>query len=334
MSKNGIPAASVVMAVWNGETYLGEAIESILSQTFSDFEFIIVDDGSTDRTPELLAAYQSKDPRISFFSCDNQGQASALNFACRQARGKYLINLDADDVALPTRIEKQLAFLENNPGTVLLGTASQLVWADGRRIRERIPPTDDASIREELVKRASICHTSVAMRKDAWLAAGGYRAPFKCGQDYDLFLRIADQGKLANLDEVLVLHRIHGNQKTALRFEQQIIAGMAAQLAAKLRAQNQSEKLLLESDPLSRATLRKFGVADLEIDEVVLIVLERHLALALAPERPAGSDHETALFIDRIREFCNRCDPKALLSSDFPLISQVSTLVPHDKAAR
>jgi hypothetical protein len=335
MKKTTASTASVVMAVWNGETYLGEAVESILSQTFSDFEFIIVDDGSTDSTPELLAAYQARDPRLSFFSRDNQGQASALNFACQQAKGKYLINLDADDVALPARIEKQLAFLEDNPATVLLGTGSRLVWADGRVIRERIPPTDDASIREELVNRASICHTSVAMRKDAWLAAGGYRAPFKCGQDYDLFLRMADHGKLANLAEVLVLHRIHGNQKTALRFEQQILAGMAAQLAARLRAQKQSEKLLLEEgDPLSRATLRKFGMTNLEMDEVILIVLERHLALALSPERPAGSEHHTALFIERLREFCNRCDPKALLSGDFPLISQVLTMAASAGATR
>jgi GT2 family glycosyltransferase len=315
------------MSVCNGETYLDQAIESILTQGFTDFEFIIVDDGSTDRTSTILAAYCARDSRVAVFSRNNQGQASALNFACRQAKGKYVLNLDADDVALPGRIEKQLAFMEKNPETALLGTASRLVWADGRTIRERIPPADDASIRRELVIRASICHTSIAMRKDVFLAAGGYRAPFKCGQDYDLFLRIAEHGKLANLEEVLVLHRIHGNQKSSLRFEQAVLAGMAAQLAAKLRAENKSETPLLEEgDPLSRETLRKFGVTDEEMDKTILLVLQSHLSLALSPERPAESAHHAAAFIARVREFCRECNQEALFSGKFPLVTGVLNL--------
>lgn len=309
------------MSVFNGEQYLDEAVRSILGQTFSDFEFIVVDDGSTDSTPAMLAEYRARDSRITIFNRQNEGQASALNCACERARGKYLFNLDADDVALPSRIAKQLAFLEENPDTVLLGTASRMIWADGRTIKERIPPTDDASIRQELATRASLCHTSIAMRKEAFLAAGGYRAPFKCGQDYDLFLRIAEHGRVANLDEILVLHRIHGNQKSALNVEQMILAGMAAQVGARLRRQNKSDKPLLDGEgPLSRATLKRLGVSEEDIDRAILVVIEGHLAIALSPERPSDSNAQAEAFIERVKEFCSHCSRETLLSGDFPSI--------------
>ncbi|MBV9762744.1 MAG: glycosyltransferase [Acidobacteriaceae bacterium] len=334
MNSTSLPLASVVMSVWNGETYLNQALESVRAQTFADFEFIVVDDGSTDGTPRLLAAHLAKDPRMVLFTHENRGTASALNFACSQARGKYLINLDADDVALATRFEKQMAFMEARPDIVLLGTGSRLVWADGRPIRERIPPADDASIRQELLLRASICHTSIAMRRDAFAATGGYRAAFKIGQDYDLFLRIADHGKLANLEEVLVLHRIHGNQKTALLFEKAILAGIAAQVAARLRAERGSDDALFESDgPLSRAKLRQFGVSDKEMDEVTLIVLERHLTLALSPDRPPESERNAENFIASVRQYCSRFDEKFLACGDFPLLAGVLNLKASAEAA-
>lgn len=334
MSKLGTLTISVIMSAWNSEAYLSQAIESILAQSYSDFEFIIVDDGSTDRTAALLMAYQARDSRISAFSHTHQGRVSALNFACQRARGTYLVNLDADDVALPGRIEEQLAFMEENPDTVLLGTASRLIWADGRVISERKPPLDDVSIRQELTERASICHTSVIMRKDAFVSIGGYRAPFKYGQDYDLFLRIAECGKLANLEKVLVLHRIHGNQVTALSFEQMILSGIAVQVAARLRSQNKRDKILLErEDAISRAALREFGVTDEEMDTTTLCVLERHLALALSPERPVESDSYADVFIAKVKQFCSRCDQKILLTGTFPLITRLLNLTSHAGAA-
>ncbi|MGC2698037.1 MAG: glycosyltransferase [Candidatus Angelobacter sp.] len=334
MNRIATPIASVVMTAWNSELYLDQAVASILTQTFSEFEFIVVDDGSTDRTAALLTAYKARDSRMSVFSRNHQGRINALNFACERARGKYLFNLDADDVALPTRIEQQFAFMEENPDTALLGTASRLIWADGRLIRERIPPPDDASIRQELMTRACICHTSIAMRKEAFVAAGGYRAPFRYGHDYDLFFRIADYGELANLDEVLVLHRIHGNQSSALSFEEMILSGIAVQVAARLRAEKQSDASLLEDEnAISRATLKQFDVTEEEIDKITLFVIEHHLALALSPERPSESERQADAFIALAKEFCGHCNHQTLFSGDFPLLTRVLNLSTHVVAA-
>src|ERR1700680_300023 len=128
------PKVSVVMSVFNGQTFLSEAIESILGQTFRDFEFLIIDDGSTDRTAEILSTIAQSDGRIQIVSRSNKGRAISLNVGINLAAGKYIGRMDADDVALPRRLEQQVTFMEQHPGVVLLGGAVELISAAGQRL--------------------------------------------------------------------------------------------------------------------------------------------------------------------------------------------------------
>src|SRR5947208_11205951 len=132
-----VPLVSVVMPVYNGERFVVEAVRSILAQTFRDFECIVVDDGSTDRTPELLAIEQTGDPRLVVHrQPSNMGFRMALNTGCALARGEFIARMDADDVSLPTRLERQVAFLRANPRVGAVGSAIQVI--DDRGVRSRI----------------------------------------------------------------------------------------------------------------------------------------------------------------------------------------------------
>ncbi len=133
LTLQGEPLVSVVMSVYNGERFLREAIESILSQTFRDFEFIIVNDGSTDGTAGILNSYALSDSRVRVFEQENMGQCASDNRGCSLARGKYIARMDSDDVSMRDRLERQIAFLENHEKVGLLGGAVEIIDDRGRR---------------------------------------------------------------------------------------------------------------------------------------------------------------------------------------------------------
>src|SRR5262249_39912793 len=136
------PAVSVVMSVFNGERYLDEAIGSILSQTFRDFEFIVIDDGSTDSTPQIFAGYPKTDPRTVVHRQAHQGIIAALNAGCSLARGGYIARMDADDVALPERLQRQVEYLESCPKVGVVGSSINIIDADGKLVSITTFPTD------------------------------------------------------------------------------------------------------------------------------------------------------------------------------------------------
>jgi glycosyltransferase involved in cell wall biosynthesis len=218
MSGDGsAPLVSVLMSVYNGERYLREAVDSILAQTFGDFEFLIVDDGSTDGTAGILAS--CSDSRIRLIRNEtNLGLTRSLNRGLTLARGKYIARQDADDVALPERLAVQVDHLEAHPEVIALGGRLCFIDSDGARIGEEARVVDHEDIVAQLMQGiGAVPHPAVVMRTDAVRQVGGYREEFRAAQDVDLWLRLAECGQLANLEQVIAYYRVHEEQVSIAR---------------------------------------------------------------------------------------------------------------------
>ena len=205
------PQVSVVMPVFNAQRYLAEAVESILAQTWRDFEFVIVDDGSTDRSPKLLERYAVRDSRIKLIRRPNTGIVGALNDGIAAASGELIARMDADDVALPQRLEKQVAYLAQHPEVVALGSRVTGVDPYGCVLFHSEHKLAHEEIDAELLRGVgwAIVHPAAMLRRAAVAAIGGYRPQFQWVEDLDLFLRLGETGKLANLPEALLRYRQH-----------------------------------------------------------------------------------------------------------------------------
>lgn len=227
------PAVSVLMGVHNGAPWVARAVESVLGQTLADLELIVVDDGSTDATPALLGAVP--DPRLIVERQARAGLTSALNRALARARAPLIARLDADDVALPARLERQGAFLAAHPEVGLLGTAARVVDEDGREVGVIRPPEDDGAIRRALIRRNPFVHSSIMLRRALAVQAGGYDASFPVAQDYDLWLRLAAITAMANLAEPLVIRRLVAGRVTEARDDERLRAEARARWRAVRR---------------------------------------------------------------------------------------------------
>ena len=203
---------SVVISVYNGERFIAEAIESILQQTFCDFELIIIDDGSTDRTVELLRQFQASDKRIVIISPGKVGFVSALNIGVEHAQGKYIARMDADDIALRDRLAKQVDFLERTPEVGICGSA--VFFLDGNRERLATFPVYHRQIHSNLLFYCCLAHPSVMLRRDVFLVVR-YRSEFGGACDFDLWASAAWAGiRLHNLREPLIKFRMHHQSMT------------------------------------------------------------------------------------------------------------------------
>lgn len=204
------PIVSVVMPAYNVELYVEEAVRSILNQTFCDFEFIIVDDGSTDRTPEILRTFT--DPRIRLlFNEKNEGNYPARNRGCRLARGKYIAVMDADDVAYPNRLETEVRYLETHLDVQAIGSGWHFRDGLSRTVN---PPTVYESILLFLLDNSCFLHPSLLIRKEALQAVGGYDEHYVYAGDYELLCRLALRGRIENIPDVLMAYRWHPGQIT------------------------------------------------------------------------------------------------------------------------
>lgn len=206
-----MPAVSVILAAYNAEKYLAEAVDSILGQTFRDFELLLIDDGSKDGTAAIVADYGKRDARVVPISRPNKGLTPTLNEGIARATAPLLARMDADDVAEPTRFEKQVAYFNEHPDCVCLGSRVTLIDPLGSPIKTTDHATDHAAIDGGLIQGIgwSIVHPAAMMRADAVRQVGGYREQFKTSQDLDLFLRLGEIGRLANLPEPLLRYRQH-----------------------------------------------------------------------------------------------------------------------------
>jgi hypothetical protein len=201
------PLASIVLPVYNCEKYVGDAIESLLRQTFTSFELIVINDGSTDRSAEIVSSFH--DPRISVLHQGNQGLAATLNRGISLARGTYVARQDADDLSHSDRLAFQVAYMEDHPDCVLLGTWAQMMEKDRLVERYHRHPVDELELRYELLFNNPFVHSSVLMRRSALLKAGGYtsdpeRQP---PEDYELWSRLSRIGSIANIGKVLQIYR-------------------------------------------------------------------------------------------------------------------------------
>lgn len=224
------------MAVYNGERYLGEALRSVLGQSFPDFELIVIDDGSTDSTPSVLGQIAEEDPRIVVHRQINRGRAAALNLGLAMARAPLVARMDADDVALERRLELQYHFLRRNTDIAGVGGALTFIDEDGCPFAHATYPTSPQELyREFLSGRTALAHPAVTVRKSVLEAVGGYRDAFGDADDVDLWLRILDNFQMSNLPEEVLGYRIHRSQATVRGLEHQALCCVAAHVAARAR---------------------------------------------------------------------------------------------------
>ena len=216
------PTVSVLMAVHNGEPHVRQAVDSILGQSLADFEFIIIDDHSTDGTPDYLARLD--DPRIRLHrNAGNLGLTKSLNVGLDMARGRYIARMDADDIALPERLARQVAFLDANADHVLLGTGVVEIDGAGAAMKTDRQPMDDMAFRWTSLLRPPLRHPTAMFRSDPVKDAGlRYDETCRTAQDFDFWQRALAHGKAAVLGQPLLRYRVHDSNVTATRKQSQL----------------------------------------------------------------------------------------------------------------
>jgi hypothetical protein len=254
------PRVSVVMPVHNGGPYLEAAVDSILGQSFADLEFVIVDDGSTDSTGDVLRRYQTVDRRVRVVHQEKAGLVASLNRGCGLARAAYLARMDADDIAFPDRLARQVEFLDRHPNVAVVGSAVMRIDASGREIKRNVCPTSHAEIVEALREYTCFTHPSVTLRAAALADVGGYRWAYGPAEDYDLWLRLSERYKLANLPDPLLYYRVYPGQISVRQLDQQILSVVGARAAAQQRALTGSDRTP-DHELITSDLLREWGVA-------------------------------------------------------------------------
>lgn len=210
-----MPLVTVLLPVYNSEKYLGKSIDSVLDQTFNDFELIVVDDGSTDRSNAIVKAYMKRDSRIILIEQSNQGVVRSLNNALNVARGQFAARMDADDICLTDRLALQVAYLQQNHDAVIVGGHCYTIDEDGDAVGMIPVVLSHDEINASLLRertfgdRTHIVHPAVMFRTQAALKIGGYREEFRWAEDRDFFLRLGEVGELANLNEFILYYRHH-----------------------------------------------------------------------------------------------------------------------------
>jgi glycosyltransferase involved in cell wall biosynthesis len=263
------PVISVVMVVCNVERYLAEAIESILGQTFKEFEFVIVDFGSTDETTAIVSSWAAKDRRIKFHAIPSCRLTKARNASCSIAQGKYLAVMDADDIALGDRLALQLRFMERHPGVGIVGGGVEWITASGKSLLISRYPTEDRAIQTALLEQSAIWHPTAFFRRDAFDTAGGYRPAFAQAEDYDLFLRIAERFQIANLNEIVLKYRIHPHQLSLDKRREQSLCVLAAQASALSRRNGHGDPIN-SLEEITSAAVAGLGVSETTQSAIVV----------------------------------------------------------------
>lgn len=213
------PAVTVLMPVHNGENYLREAIDSILAQTFGDFEFLVIDDGSSDLSRLIVESYD--DPRIILIAnAENRGTVHVLNQGISLAKGRYIARMDSDDISLPTRLERQISFMDEHPDIGVSGTGMRLI-KKGKLKNTRTQPTSDQELKIQLLFSTCFFHPTVIFRTDL-AKAYPYPDNLVYTQDYNYWTRLASVTRFANLDDISLYFREHESQTSSRKADLQI----------------------------------------------------------------------------------------------------------------
>lgn len=241
------PRVTVLMAVHNGEQYLETAVNSILRQTLRDFDFLIVDDASTDATPQMLANFAAKDARIQILTNEtNLGLTASLNRGIAQIETPYIARMDADDISVPERLERQVAYMEKHPEIGAVGCGTGIFNANPDIFCKRYqPPIAPAIARQmTLLIAPQISHPTALIRTKECKKINGYRPCFRYAQDYDLWLRLLEITQISNLPQALLFYRNHTNSISESKKKEQIILHTLALQSFECRNSNLSDPLL------------------------------------------------------------------------------------------
>ena len=281
------PSLSVVMAVYNGERWLAETLASLSSQTFGDFEIVAIDDGSTDGSAAILAEAAARDARYRIITQANRGLVASLNRGLAESRAPLVARIDADDVAEPERFARQVAFLQAHPEVAALGSAIRIIGPDGASRRLQAYPCGPSAVADAMLRGCALAHPAVMMRREAVLAAGGYREAFRHAEDYDLWLRLGERHELDNLPEPLLRYRQHGGSVSFRHRQQQALATFVARHCAQARRAGRPDPLRKLERPMDAGILRMLALVP--ADEAAF----RFEALKAALW-PAGQDNDDA----------------------------------------
>lgn len=260
------------MSVYNGEEYLREAIDSILQQSFGDFEFIIIDDGSKDNSAQIVRTYS--DRRIFLIQQDNKGLARALNKGLSVARGKYIARLDADDIALPERLKLQYEFMEEHPMVSALGSNAIITDQNGKELYTSSQLTSWPEIRNKL-PHTPFFHSSVMFRREIAFKCGGYYEAIRQHfEDVILWNKLAQYGELRNLPQVLIRYRlVPGAISNRTVKTGKIMAGLYKNILANKKLSEEDEVLLKE---ITKPASYKWKMSNYHLN-IGKIFLERKL---------------------------------------------------------
>lgn len=210
---------SIIMPVYNGQDHIYEAIESICMQTFSGWELVVVDDGSYDKTKDIVNLFSSKDDRINYYWKKNGGIVDALNFGLDKAKGKYIARMDADDISEADRIHEQLKFLKENKDVVVCGSNIEFI---GKRCGLSIYPETHASCMKMLPIDPCFAHPAVMINRSLADQELRYKKDYEFVEDYDLWERLSRKGKFHNIQKNLLKYRVHDSQTTKIKRDRQI----------------------------------------------------------------------------------------------------------------
>jgi glycosyltransferase involved in cell wall biosynthesis len=316
-----MPRVSVVMTVYNGQRFLREAVDSILNQTYADFELIVIDDGSTDATPDILDSYD--DPRLRVVTQPRMGRVKSLNRGVGMAPGEYIAIMDADDVSMPERLKEQVRWLDAHPGTAVVGTGTVIIDENGRTSRQYPQPMSAVAIRRALLEgRVSPPHPSAMFRKACFEVVGGYREWFKQAMDYDLWLRMVERYDIDCLPELLFHYRQNLEGITHRQyFQQKHSAAFALQCAERRRERLPEPSTPALDQPPTQAEWGEYhtflGRAFLDLDRIDDARAEFRRAVRNAPLSPYTWFFYLGSLID-----------KSFIEKVFPLAQGILRILP------
>ncbi len=272
-SDTGQQRVSVLLPVYNGEAHLERALSSVLAQTMTGIELVVVDDGSVDATPEILDRHRDDDRLKILRKHRNEGLVAALNDGLDHCSGELVARLDADDVAHPNRLARQVAAFERDPGLVLCATAYRMVSPDGTLIRVGTPPEFHAELVLAMIGGNRISHPSVMYRRSSVLAVGGYDPRWFPVEDYDLWFRLLAHGRFVGLPEIELTYEARPGSISAQRAEEQ------ASLQVQRSVQELLDVLGEEADPEAARAIASGGGGSIIADLASLRLLRRYVDL-------------------------------------------------------
>lgn len=229
------PRVSVILPVYNGSRFLAGTLESVLAQSFRDFELIVVDDGSTDGSPAILDSYAVADPRIRVIRQANAGRSAAGNRAVQASQGEYIAPMDQDDLCFRNRLALQVEFLDRHRHIGMVGGQALLIDAAGRCLDLIEVPVGEDKCRETFARSNCFIHPASMFRRTVFDAAGGYRETYTLAHDHDLWLRMSQHATLSNLPNLLLSWRLHGGNLSAIRARRQLMESLSARISHRRR---------------------------------------------------------------------------------------------------